>query len=142
MARQTSIETYHQIVAEGLLSMRRLQVYQVVFESGPLTGTQIAQKVKAQHGSWSHSETIRNRLTELRDLGCVRELGEIKCPVTGRAAILWDVTAELPRTNKREFKQTKKQRIEELEQEVENLKLRLGGCKCKPPQMAFEEILQ
>lgn len=97
MIRQTSIDTYKQIKDEGLLSRRRMQVYEVLFKHGPLTGGQVAAKVKALYGQWGHSETIRNRITELRDLGTVSEIKTVACPITGRNSILWDVTKNLPK---------------------------------------------
>lgn len=96
MVRQTSAANWRRINAEGLLSKRRLQVYNVLFENGPMTGAQVSALVKKAHGNWGHSETIRNRLTELRDLKVVRELGQVKCPTNGNSVILWDVTNGLP----------------------------------------------
>lgn len=97
MARKTSIKVFQQIKDEGLLSKRRWQVYSILFESGPLTGAQVAETTKKVYGAWAHSETIRNRLTELRDCGCVAEVGEVDCPISGRRVIHWDVTSSLPR---------------------------------------------
>lgn len=113
--RSTSINTYHRIVDEGLLSQRRLQVYEILFHNGPLTGSQVARLVKSKYGSWSQSETIRNRLTELRDMKCVIELGEVKCPTNGNTVILWDVTDSLPVKLDLKKKPTRKQLEKRLE---------------------------
>lgn len=96
-SRRTSINIYRQIEADGLLSKRRWQVYSTLFKHGPLTGTQLSKIVRSSFGGWSLSETIRNRLTELRDAGAVAELGEVKCPINGNQVILWDVTDQLPK---------------------------------------------
>ena len=97
MIRTTSAEAFNKIKEEGLLSKRRLQVYEVLYEHGPLVGSQIARRVKKNFGSWCQSETIRNRLTELRDMGAVVERGEALDPQNGRRVILWDVSGELPK---------------------------------------------
>jgi hypothetical protein len=33
----------------------------------------------------------------MRDMGAVREMGLVKCPVTGNEVLLWDVTDQLPK---------------------------------------------
>lgn len=142
MARRTSIKVFHQIKQEGLLSRRRLQVYEVLFGGGPLTGAQVADIVKKRYGAWGHSETIRNRLTELRDSGCVVELGEVACPISGRQVILWDVNDQLPK--KLEKSETKvdqlRARIRELEEEVRALRAAIQpGKKRRPRQMIHDE---
>lgn len=96
MARDTSIETYHQIEAEGLLSAMRFRVYSTVFHMGPCTSGEAFSYLQ-RHGFRDGPLTqSRARFTELRDLGVLQELGERPCSITGRTAILWDVTSKLP----------------------------------------------
>lgn len=61
-----------------------------------MTGSQVAQQVKGVYGSWGHSETIRNRLTELRDMGCISEVGEVDCPISGNRVLVWQTNNNLP----------------------------------------------
>lgn len=96
MVRKTSLDTYHKIESEGLLSQRRWQVYKTLYKIGPATGTQIALIVKKEFGGWGQSETIRNRLTELRDLGVVDEITEAPCPETGNTVIWWATNDNTP----------------------------------------------
>ena len=96
MIRTTSVETFNEIKSNGLLSLRRWQVYEVLYNLGPSTGAQIAKQVKAIYGSWGHSETIRNRLTELRDTGCISECGEVDCPISGNRVLQWQTNDNLP----------------------------------------------
>ena len=132
MIRNTSIETYKQIQNEGLLSKRRFQVYNVLYNNGPLTGAQVAVRVKKLYGSWGQSETIRNRITELRDAGVVTELNEVICPVSGRKVILWATNNNLPskaikkHLTKNEIIEHLKRENRELRQIVFDLKDRLG----------------
>ena len=95
MIRDTSIEAYNTIKAEGLLSKRRLEVYEVLFHNGPLTATQIAQDMPG-FKSQSVGANVHARLGELRSAGCVIERGEVECPITKMRVILFDVTSKLP----------------------------------------------
>lgn len=94
--RETSIEAFRTIEENGLLSKRRLQVYKLLFDHGPATGAQVARAYNAAFGRTSASETIRNRITELRDMGCVKEVGIVLDEQTGMKVTLWDVTRNLP----------------------------------------------
>ena len=94
--RRTSVETFEKIRSSGLLSERRFQVYGILFREGPITGGQVARRMQELHNVGGFSESVRNRLTELREFGCVEEVGETPCPVTGNRSILWDVTPDLP----------------------------------------------
>ena len=109
-ARQTSIDCYKQIILEGLLSKRRLQVYEILLENGCLTGTEISILFKQKHFSSNHSEGIRNRVSELFERGVVYEKAIVECKSTGRKVTQWDLTDKLPIKIKNSNK-TKKQRI-------------------------------
>ena len=87
MVRETSAAAYHEIVESGLLSKRRLQVYEYLYRNGPCTARQVSEGVP---GGWK-------RLGELRDLGVVAEIGQTVCGVTAKTVILWDVTSDLPK---------------------------------------------
>jgi hypothetical protein len=124
--RSTSIATYEQIVAEGLLPEKRLEVYECIFERGPCTATQVEV--------WLNDKSAHKRTSELRDQGVLYEKGEVDCPITGRPAILWDVTDALPTAYSADgVRESRKQllaRLEELERLVaclrtENVHLRL-----------------
>ena len=108
--RRTSIEVYHRITSEGLLSTKRKQVYDILYEHGNLTGSQVAKIFKSKHPSSEHSESIRNRITELVQQKVVMEHGTIECPITGNTVLLFGTTDSLP--EKIPTKETKKQRIE------------------------------
>tara|TARA_R110002126_G_scaffold187208_1_gene335772 strand:+ start:1405 stop:1851 length:447 start_codon:yes stop_codon:yes gene_type:complete len=98
MVRATSIEVYKQITSEGLLSKKRLQVYSILYEDGgPLTGSQIARRFKTIHPSSEHSESIRNRITELVQQGVVTETGTGECPMTKRNVMLFQANDSLPK---------------------------------------------
>lgn len=94
MVRNTSIEVYHRIKDEGLLSRKRQEIYEVLFEQGPLTGNEIFKRIKGV----SHivHANIHSRLNEMEKLGVAERIGEKICSVTGNNVDLWDVTSKLP----------------------------------------------
>lgn len=95
MTRQTSIEAYHTIKENGLLSERRWQVYDLVFRHGPLTGNQLIQLARKEY-PMLNTGAFNIRLSELRKMGVVEEIRTVVCPVTGHNVIEWDVTDRLP----------------------------------------------
>jgi hypothetical protein len=119
--RETSVQAYHKIKDEGLLSEARMVVYDILFHGGPLTAGEIFKL--GQERLEGHTEvkgSICARLTELRESGAVKEIGKKTCHVTGHNAILWDVTGQIP--EKIERKKSKTQIIAELEFMVDALK--------------------
>lgn len=109
--RRTSIDAYNKIKAEGLLSQRRWQVYEILFQHGPLTAGEIFE-----HGLGIVKGSVCARLTELREMGIVYEYGEKKWSSTGHVGILWDVNDRLPEQYRRG--RTKDSIIKELINEL------------------------
>jgi hypothetical protein len=116
MTRQTSINTYNQIKSEGLLSKKRLLVYEIFMdyggENGELTGSQVSEIFKKLYPTSQHSETIRNRITELRDMGVLTERGTTDCPISKREVIKFGLTDALP--TKLEKKKTQAEKIQDV----------------------------
>tara|TARA_R110002050_G_scaffold81507_1_gene174281 strand:- start:132 stop:557 length:426 start_codon:yes stop_codon:yes gene_type:complete len=102
--RQTSIDCFNEIKQEGLLSKRRLQVYESIYNSAPCTASEVFKEKNLKTNQ-------SGRFTELRDLGVIYEKGERVCSITGRNVIEWDLTDRLPITVKNPNK-TKKQRLD------------------------------
>lgn len=123
MVRDTSIEIYRKITDEGLLSKKRMQVYDIIYNHGPMTGSQVAAKYKLMHSSAKHSESIRNRITELVKQKVVKEVDTKECPVTGNNVLWFDVTANLP--VKIPKKKTRSQQKAEIMTKIESLGHRL-----------------
>lgn len=122
MIRETSIEVYHQIKQEGLLSRRRWEVYEVIFNQGPMSIGMVCTEL-ARRGIDSRS--ISPRFAELRDMELIKEVRTDICKSTGREVIFWDVTSNLPKEFKREKKATYKElelKITQLEAEIRYLK--------------------
>ena len=102
MARQTSIDCYNQIKKEGLLSKTRLRIYKELLNQSCVTAKEL--EVTMDY-SYAHQ-----RLSEMRNLGTISEVGTRKCRITGRESIVWDLTDNLPNDIKRSTN-TKKERI-------------------------------
>jgi len=94
MPRKTSIDTYNKIKKEGLLSKRRLEVLEALINHEPCTANELFKKWKVR--SFVTQQNIHPRLGELRDVRVVREVEERPCQVTGRNAIVWETTGDLP----------------------------------------------
>lgn len=92
--RTTSIEAYKQILNEGLLSKRRLKIYEILYYFGPLTASEVADRLKGTETISLHG--MGSRLSELRNCGVVQERGTKICSLTKRNCILWDVTDKTP----------------------------------------------
>lgn len=107
MTRDTSIETYCKIKDSGLLSKRRFEVYSLLYEWGPLTGSQIVKRYHNTYKFLLHSGSIVTRISELRDRKVVKEVSIVVCPVTGNNVILWDVTGRLPEEPPKKKKRVK-----------------------------------
>ena len=97
MARDTSIEAYHKIKENGMLSSRRWEAYEILFHHGPMTCGELFSKSDLVNLK-GYRQNYVARLGELRDLGVVTEVGTKKCSITGMNVILWDVTSNLPKT--------------------------------------------
>ena len=105
--RQTSIDCYNQIKAEGLLSKLRLATHYAMLYSAPCTAGELQIYIDKNGIKVKHAWKL---LSQLRDLGVVYEKTERKCNVTGRVVIEWDLTDRLP-IKPTTTSNTKKQRV-------------------------------
>ncbi len=90
--RETSIEAYHKIAP--LLPQKRRDVYLALAEFGPCTANELFRKWKLRNSVVQAN--FHARLGELRDQGCVEELSERQCEVTGETVTVWAVTLNTP----------------------------------------------
>jgi hypothetical protein len=131
MTRQTSVEAYQRIKDDGLLKGRHLELYEILFEQGPLTANQAFDVLAARRGGdFRYDSNTRARFTELRNMGVIDEVGTTKDPVTGFRVIQWDVTDRVPARGERAERKPAvmdavtemAERLEKLEAEVARLK--------------------
>ena len=91
--RQTSIDCYNQIKAQGLLSKLRLATHYAMVYSAPCTAGELQSYIDKNGLKVKHAWKL---LSQLRNLGVVYEKSERKCNITGRVVIEWDLTDKLP----------------------------------------------
>lgn len=91
--RETSLDAYRTIEANGMLSRRRWEVYSYTFHNGPTTAKRAWRALAPQ----SNSGVITTRFSELQERGVLKDVGQEVDEDSGMMATLWDVTADLPR---------------------------------------------
>jgi hypothetical protein len=124
--RQTSIDCYNIIKSNGLLSKRRLEVFEALIKIAPCTATELQKSMDFDNGG----RDCMKRISELRDLGVIYEKRERSCSITSKNVIEWDLTDKLPLKEKAPVV-TKKQKIEELLNDVSALGKMLSSEKEK-----------
>ncbi len=119
MIQRTSVETYHAIKDSGVLSEKRMRVFDIFFENPEgLTGAEVSDIYKSKFPSSKYSETIRNRITELAQMGVLTELGTVECQFTKRKVMRWCCVDNMPIPL--EKKLTRKEKIQSVLKDIEN----------------------
>jgi hypothetical protein len=117
MVQTTSIETYHAIKNSGLISEKRLKVFDIFYENPQgLTGAEVSEIYRKQNPTSQHSETIRNRITELVEMGVVVEIGIVECQFSKRKVTKWCCIDKMPIPL--EKKLTRKEQIKKILDDV------------------------
>jgi Fe2+ or Zn2+ uptake regulation protein len=93
--KKTSIETYKKIKDNGLLSQRRMEVYEILFNFGPLTAHEVVKVARNKYPE-ANQTGFNARLSELEKMGVVNVCGEKVNPVSGCKNSLWETTDHLP----------------------------------------------
>lgn len=124
--RQTSIEAFKAIEERGLLSRRRWEAYEALFNHGPFTASEGAQHVSMRKNDLS------SRLHELVAWGVAREVGTKECSITGLEVIVFDVTSGMPSRPP-----VRKMSVRLTEQDLKNLE-RAKRLLSNPVSMTFE----
>ena len=125
--RITSLEAYNSIKLRKLLSAKRLEVYECLYQHGPLTAHEIVA-LSRKANPLSNQTSWNARLSELESLGVVRTVGEKLNPVSNVTNLLWDVTDKLPTKFVRT--ETSAKKVKRLEAELVRLTAALYEIKC------------
>jgi hypothetical protein len=124
MVQTTSIETYHAIKNSGLISDKRLKVFDIFYQNPQgLTGAEVSEIFRKNNPTSQHSETIRNRITELVQMGVLVELGVVECQFSKRKVMKWCCIDNMPIPL--EKKLTKKEQINEILEDITKFGLSL-----------------
>lgn len=96
--RDTQIQAYNEIASNGLLSLRRFQVYEIVVECDSedgVTGGEVDRILSRRVHGWSRGGSPR--LNELVKLGVIEELPEPRqCKETGMRVLAYRANGKLP----------------------------------------------
>ena len=113
MIQTTSIETYQSIKNSGLISEKRLKVFDIFYQNPKgLTGAEVSEIYRRENPTSQHSETIRNRITELVQMGVLVEIGVVECQFSKRSVMKWCCVDKMPIPL--EKKATRKKQIKEI----------------------------
>jgi hypothetical protein len=120
MIQVTSRETYQAILESGLISEKRMKVFDIFYQNPQgLTGAEVSEIYRKNNPTSQHSETIRNRITELVQMGVLAELGAVECQFSKRSVMKWCCIDRMPIPL--EKKVTRKEQIKELLKDVVEL---------------------
>lgn len=124
MVQRTSVETYHAIKDSGIISDKRMKVFDIFYENPQgLTGAEVSEIYRKKYPTSQHSETIRNRVTELCQMGVLVELGVVECQFSKRKVMKWCCIDKMPIPL--EKKLTKKEQINEILEDITKFGLSL-----------------
>ena len=85
---ETSLEAYYTNIHNGIIGERQSRVLYRIKKTPLLTAAEYA---KIFFDSEDPNYT-RPRITELKDLGMIKAGGKRKCSVSGRTAMVWEVS--------------------------------------------------
>ena len=103
MKHETSGEAFADATASGTIADSKHKVLAALVMLSDATAAEVWAAMPAR--SMDKSK-VSARLTELRDLGLVRELDPRVCSVTHHRAIVWEATGAAPGTVPRKRRQT------------------------------------
>jgi len=88
---ETSKWAFEQMIADGSLSRRRLEIVQWMHDKEDATAGQIAEGLRRNRNN------VATRLTELEYMEVVEKVREVPCPVSGKTCWTWQMTGKLPK---------------------------------------------
>lgn len=89
--RDTSIKTYNEIIAEGLLGDRQVEVYQLLEQRPDMTDMEITKALGQEDPNYA-----RPRRKELLDMGLIESSGKRRCSITHREVYQWRIIENAP----------------------------------------------
>lgn len=86
MVRDTSIKAYREIKDSGLLGKRETEVYKGIFDHGPCTDRELAEKLGKDDPNY-----VRPKRRELVKQGLIEEHDKKKCDVSKKTVYVWRI---------------------------------------------------
>ena len=91
MTAQTSLETFHEIMTEGLISkLEKLVLGVLMFEPIRLTAGEVSAKLRIDRN------TVSPRFAKLCRKGVLRTAGKRRCSISGRPGFTYEFTGQKP----------------------------------------------
>jgi hypothetical protein len=90
--QQTSVDAYKTITDSGLLSRKRMEVYEEIYKFQPISINTLIRNLCV---TGYNTGSITGRISELQRLGVIAAWGTEIAP-TGHEVILWKTTDQLP----------------------------------------------
>ena len=87
MVEETSKLAYNELKNEGLLGDRQSKVYQYIRNNPHRTANEIAKGM-----NFSDGNSVKPRITELKDMGLIETTGKMVCDISNRLCYIWVVT--------------------------------------------------
>ena len=103
MVRETSINTYHDVIAEGLVGRRQRQVFEYLLKNPNKTDKELSVGLNIP------INVITPRRGELVTFGMVEDCGIRPCGITSRRAHFWRVKDSFDIIKIKEIKKQKKE---------------------------------
>lgn len=115
--KTTSIETYYAIKNSGLISEKRMKIFDIFYENPQgLTGAEVSELYRKKYPTSQHSETIRNRITELVQMDVLGECGIVVCQFSKRNVMRWCCIDKMPIPLEKKI--SRKEQIKEILDDV------------------------
>lgn len=131
MTRQTSIDAYNKAKESGLISKRRWEVYECLFNYGPMTQNECWEKICELKGYNNvKKDSVGPAFAPLELMTVISVVGKRFCTAKTTSkrdptkCLEWDVTCNCP--VKLPIRKTKDQIIKELQEEVASLRRKLN----------------
>jgi hypothetical protein len=94
-----------------------MKVFDIFYKNPQgLTGAEVSEIYRKENPTSQHSETIRNRITELVQMGVLAEVGVVECKFSKRSVMKWCCIDKMPIPL--EKKLTRKEQIKEILDDV------------------------
>jgi len=82
-------ETISKVLNNKSISESHKEIYSIIAHYGPINGLTVKKVCNRLHDG---SETVRNRITELKKMGLVKTSGKSACKITKRLVFLFEIT--------------------------------------------------
>jgi hypothetical protein len=94
--RDTSIDAFKKVVDSGLLSIKLIHAFTMVYQYGPLTSREANKRFVEYTGAEDNLNQFRALLTHLQNMDVIQTVEKVVCPFSKMTVYQFDVTGRLP----------------------------------------------